>query len=305
MAELARKKPNDKRGLDRRAGAPSAKGALGSLEPRSTSRRQSRGRTRASTVSATSLEAVGRFVRILARCGATPQDIVRAVRSACQEIPADWARRGREAMHEIDDAAHVLTIWFSEPGFLNSDGKPRALPLHGASRSIAALVRNVDRRLHARDVLAYLLRRGAVRRQGGRYLPRTRMLLLRGARGPDYFRTLRILAHMLATLEHNVLPKRVVRGWFEYSAENPRFPARARAELDDRVHRLGKELLSRLDAYLRRREVTRDPAEPTVRVGVGMHLWEDTRKPFRVRVAGRAARLRVKPGSQKGRRRPA
>ena len=35
---------------------------------------------------------------------------------------------------------------------------------------------------------------------------RARVLLLRGAQGPDYLRTLRGLSHMLGTLEHNVLP---------------------------------------------------------------------------------------------------
>jgi Family of unknown function (DUF6502) len=276
--------------VPRRAGSKSASRAA---RPR---------RVRASTVGATSLEAVGRFVRILARCGATPQDIVRAVRTACQEIPADWAARARSAVHYIDDAAHVLTIWFSEPAYLDAAGRPRALPLKGTSHSVAALVRSVDRRLDVRGVVAYLLRRGAIRRQGKRYVPRVRVLLYRGAQGPDYFRTLRVLTHMLGTLEHNVLPKRLVRGWFEYSAENPRFPARARAELDERVNRFGKDLLSRFDAYMRRREVTRDPGEPTVRVGIGMHLWEDPRQPFRVRSAAGAAR-RARSSRQKGPRR--
>jgi hypothetical protein len=161
--------------------------------------RRGRGR-RPSSLSGTSLDAVGRFVRILARCGSTPQDIVRAVRIACARIPARWAVRAREATREIGDAAHVLTVWFTEPAYLDAAGKPRPLPLEGASRSVAALVRSVDRRLDAREVLAYLLRSGAVRRHGKRYVPRARMLLLRGARGPDYFRTLRVLANMLGTL---------------------------------------------------------------------------------------------------------
>jgi hypothetical protein len=228
-------------------------------------------------VGPTSLEAVTRFVRILARCGAAPRDIVRAVRIACEEIPSDWASRARESPREIDDAAHVLTVWFSEPAFLDAKGHPRPLPLEGPSRSVAALIRGVNAQLDPRSVVSYLLRSGALRRHSRLYVPRERMLLLRGARGPDYFRTLRVLTHMLGTLEHNVLPKRLVPGWFEYFAENPNFPVRLRDELDQRVMRLGKDILSGLDAYMRRREATRKPGEPTIRVGVGMHLWEDPR----------------------------
>jgi hypothetical protein len=232
-----------------------------------------------SSLNATSFEAVGLFVRILARCGASPHDIVHAVRAACGRIPEGWAVQGRKATREISDASHVLTVWFTELAYLGADGKPQPLPFEDGSKSVAALVRSVDPRLDAQEVLAYLLRSGAVRRQGRRYAPRGRTLLLRGARGPDYFRTLRVLSNVLGTLEHNVLPKRAVPGWFEYFAENPRFPTRARAELDQRVNRLGKELLARLDAYMRRREVTAKPGERTMRVGVGIHLWEDDRKP--------------------------
>ena len=233
-------------------------------------------RRQASSLNSSSMEAVDRFVRILARCGSEPQDIVRVVNEACQRIPAAWQVKAREAPREIGDAAHVLTLWFTEPAYLDKRGEPVALPLRGASRSIAALVRRVDRRLDAREVLQYLLRTGGVRQKGTtRFMPRARGLLLRGAQGPDYFRTLRVLANMLRTLEHNVLPLRQVRGWFEYFAENPHFPASARAAFDGHVNRLGQEFLSRIDAYMRRREVKRRPGEPTVRLGVGMHLWED------------------------------
>ncbi len=259
--------------------------------------RAGRGRkSRPSPLSGTSRDAVSRFVRILARCGAAPQDIVREVRTACRGIPKAWATQDPQSTREIGDAAHVLTIWFTELDYLDPFGKPRPLPLEGTRESVTSLVRSVDRRLDAREVLAYLLRGRAVWRRGTRYVPRARALLLRGAQGPSYFRALRVLANMLGTLEHNVLPKRRARGWFEYFAENPRFPVRARDELNARVHRLGKELLSRLDGYMRRCEVTRKPDEPSMRVGVGMHLWEDERTPRR-----RAARVSRKSSQAKER----
>lgn len=251
----------------------------------------------------TSLEAVDRFVRILARCGGAPGDIDVAVRAACRRIPKAWRVRARGAKREISDAAHVLTLWFTEPAFLDPLGEPRPLPLRGSSQSLAALVRSVDSRLDAREVLRYLLLTGAVRPAGARYVPRARSVLLRGARGPDYFRTLRVLANMLRTLEHNVRPQRVVRGWFEYFAENPRFPASARAAFDARVNRLGKEFLYRLDAYMRRREIRRRPGEPTVRLGLGMHLWEDAgSRPQGASAEGRLARRGVVRRPTRGRR---
>jgi len=270
------------------------------MNPARITRRRNRARSarapvpRPSTVSGDSFEAIGRFVRILARCGATPNDIVRAVRAECTRIPGSWAVRARRVARNIDDAAHVLTVWFSEAAYLDASGRPMALPLEGASKSVTALVRSVDPTFNAREVLAYLIRSGAVRPEGRRYVPRSRAMFIRGVRGPDYFHTLRVLTNTLATHEHNVLPKRTARGWFAYSAENPHFPVRQREMLDKYVAAIGKEILSRIDTYMRRREVNRKSGEATVRVGIGMHLWEgDSQRPSRLATrGGRRARAR-------------
>jgi hypothetical protein len=230
---------------------------------------------RLSSLDRPSLEAVGRFVRILARCGSMPRDIVRAVRRECERIPKHWAARARKANRYITDAAHVLTVWYSEASYLGADGRPRPLPLEGPSLSVEALVRSVDRELDARQVLRYLVRSGAVRRLGRRYVPRKQMMLLPGTEGPGYFRTLRTLTVMLSTLEHNVQGLGADSAWFEYVAENPSFPISQRKQLDKYVKGMGESTLPRLDLYMRRRETTRRPGEPTVRVGVGIYLWED------------------------------
>ena len=228
-----------------------------------------------SSLDAASLEAVGRFVRILARCGSIPQDIVRAVRQECEQIPPHWATRARRAQRYISNAAHVLTVWYSEASYLDADGRPRPLPLDGASMSLAALVRGVDRKLDARQVLTHLLSIGAVRREGRRYVPRRRMLLLPGTQGPGHFLTLHILTTMLTTLEHNAQGLGPASAWFQYVAENPRFPVSRRKQLDKYVKGIGESVLPRVDVYMRRREATRRPGEPTIRVGMGMYLWED------------------------------
>src|SRR6516162_9676894 len=168
--------------------------------------------------------AVDCFVRILARCGLTPEEIVGAVREACEQIPASWAAKARRLKQEIPQASHVLTVWFSDAAYLDADGKPRPLPLEGGAISVASLVRSVDREVDPREVLAYLVRTGAVRRKGKHYVPRTRAVVLRGVRGPDYFHTLHVLTHFLGTLEHNLQPRRTGRGRFECYLANPRFP---------------------------------------------------------------------------------
>lgn len=229
-------------------------------------------------LSPASIDAIGRVVRILARCGATPPDIVRAVRRAAARVPASWAARAARVTREMEYAPHTLTRWFSEAGYQDPQGKPRALPFEGPSGSVSALVRSVNPRFDPREVLDYLVRGRAIRRVGRRYVPCGRGLDIRGAGGPDYFHTLRVLINMLATLEHNLEVKPPGRGWFVYVAENRQFPVRARAALDKYVARLGKDMIYRLDAYMNRREVSRQPGEPTMGVGIGINLWEEDPK---------------------------
>ena len=221
------------------------------------------------------LEAIERFARVLAHCGASPPELAAAFEAACHRIPTAIAAVGKNATPELSDASHVLTVWYSDPQYTDHHGSPKPLPMRGAAPSLEALVHRIDPKLRVEDVLLYLLKVRALRRDGRRFVPRSRSLALRGTGGPTNFRNLRGLTAMLRTLEHNGRPKRLARGWFEVFAENPRFPASARAAFDARLDRLGMEFLQAIDADMHRRELARKPGEATVRIGVGVYRFED------------------------------
>ena len=230
-------------------------------------------RSRPSSLSEPARQALGHVVRILAHCGARPDDILNGVRDECEHIPRHWVTEARRAPGWIIEAGHVLTVWFGEAAYLDADGRPRPLSLARGSTSVATLVRSVDRKLDPREVLTYLIRSGAVRRNGTRYVPRKRFLRLRGTQA--YFFTLRTLNNMLGTIQHNLQHKRTEPPRFEYSVENPRFPISKLQQLDEYVKALGGETLTRVDFHLRQRETMRHPGEPTVRVGLGFYVWRD------------------------------
>jgi hypothetical protein len=62
-----------------------------------------------------STEAIERVVRLLAQCGVMPEEILEATRHACDRIPRKQFKSARGAPMEMSDAAHVLTVWFSDP----------------------------------------------------------------------------------------------------------------------------------------------------------------------------------------------
>ena len=221
------------------------------------------------------IEAINHFVRLLAQCGCEGDAVLEQVQRACTQVPRRLAREARAAPREISDATHVLTVWFSDPAYLDDRGTPRPLPLRGAGRSLERLVSSIDRGLDASEVLAYLLKGRALRRLGARYVPRGRVLSLRGIRGPNEFRNLRGLLAMLRTLEHNSQPRRHTPSWFEFCAENPRIPKRACARYDEFVSVRAMRFLYDVDSELRRLELTCKPGEPTVRLGTGVYRFEE------------------------------
>ena len=245
------------------------------IKQRSGSGLAGRGRAQSLGLDPIACEAIERFARVLAHCGGSPEDLVTAFTAACRRIPAEFSTRASATSGEMTDASHVLTIWYSDPQYLDQQGMPRPLPMQGVAPSLEALIERVSPRLAVDEVLHYLLKVRALRRIGRRYAPRSRSLALRGTGGPTNFRNLRGLTAMLRTLEHNGRPRRLARGWFEVFAENPAFPARARAAFDARLDRLGMDFLQAIDSDMHRRELTRKPGEPTVRIGVGVYRFED------------------------------
>jgi hypothetical protein len=247
-------------------------------------------RARSSTLDARALEAVARFVRVLARYGCKPEDIALEVVKASRQIPKSWVTRAVATLRELDDAAHVLTLWFSDPAYVDARGKPRSLSLRGAGGSLEALAYRANPALDARALLRYLVRRGALRRQGTRYVPKDRVLSLRNAGGPEHFHHLRSLVAMLRTVEHNSQPKRRVPGWYEVFAVNPKFPVSAIPKFDRRLRLHADNLMRRSDTDMLHEERARKPGEPTVRIGVGIYRFEEA--PLRPVTARRRRRLR-------------
>jgi len=224
---------------------------------------------------ARAVEAIERFVRLLAHCACAPDAVLEQVRRACAQIPRRWVSKAQAAPREIRDATHVLTVWFSDPAYLDRRGAPRPLPLRGSRYSLETLVSSVDRGLDAGAVLAYFVKARALRRRGSRYVPWRRALSLRGMRGPNEFRYLRALLSLLRTFEHNSRPRRQVPSWFEFAADNPRIPKRACGKFDEFVRVRAMRYLYDADSELRRLELTCKPGEPTVRLGTGVYRFEE------------------------------
>jgi hypothetical protein len=248
--------------------------------PKSYARRRSVPRPAPSALESQARAAMRSFVRVLARCGCAPRDLEQQLVRACREIPESW-------LHRVDARdpgapGHVLTLWFSDPAYLDALGNPKPLPLRGRS-SIETLAHRVDPGLEAREVLHYLVQGRGLRRTGRRYVPRDRVLNFRGAERMDRLARLRGLFGLLSTMEHNSQSVGKVPGRFDVFAWNPHFPVSARAGFDKRLRRFGNRFLVQIDADMHVREHARKKGERTIPFGVGVYRFEQGPTPARGR----------------------
>lgn len=220
-------------------------------------------------------EGLDNIVTVYAQCGYSPEDIERRVQKACRSVPKSWQRRARQAQADHEAFGRMLTLWYSNPQYLDDKGFPRSLPLRGRL-SLESLAFRAGFRAKLRTLLRYPLSSGALLKQGKQYLPRDRVLHLRGPEGLHHPQSLRGLWGLLETLAHNRAraPGTPVR--LQLFTVNEEFPVRARAGFENKVATTCTHLAHRLDAEMVQPRFASKKGEPTLIMGVGIYVWEET-----------------------------
>jgi hypothetical protein len=240
---------------------------------RDASRRKS-GHLKVNALDAVAYEAIERFARVMVRCKFSNKALAEAFGLALASAQGEVANLPKPTIRYLPEAPHVVTLWCTSSDYVDEHGVPVALPARGPQRSLEVLVRRVDRALDLEDVIRYLLRTGTVRRVGSRYVLGRRWIAVRGVSGSLHSHSIRRLVGVLRTLEHNLLAEADTDSWFEFTAENPRFPVSQLDAFNGLARRTGIGWLRKLDLFMQQCETQRDPTEPTVWLGVGMHRYQ-------------------------------
>jgi hypothetical protein len=217
-------------------------------------------------------EVIERFARVMARCGIAPKVLAQTLIGA-PAAPVGTTARRFQGLKELPEAAHLITLWCSSPDYVDERGTPRRLPARGR-RSLEALARKVSPSLNLDEILHYLMKTQTLRKVGRTYALTRRWVYVRGLEGYAHTRSVRALVNLLRTLEHNLCAPMDADGWFEFAADNLHFPVSQLPALDQRVRREGLGCLRKLDLFMQQCAAERDPAEPTVWVGVDMHRFQ-------------------------------
>jgi hypothetical protein len=153
------------------------------------------------------------------------------------------------------------------------NGELRPLPAHGPSPSIESLARSLDVKLTVEEVIDSLMASNALRRTGGKYVPRDSWVVAYPSNSlPQLDHHMRAFVGFLRTLEHNTRARSKSERWFEYAALNPFLPAKQFTALNRYLRKAGMAFLKDKDALMHRMARDRKPGDATIPVSIGVYL---------------------------------
>lgn len=244
-----------------------------SRRPTSTRRKGRSGPGTGRPLDAVAQEALKRCARIVAECGYSPKESAREFSLCCAKIPTSVTRQGLAANPGYDLPAHLLTLWSQDRDCLLPNGDLRALPARGPSPSIESLVRELDDRLTVAEVINSLMTSKALRRIGGKYIPRDSWVVAYPSNSlPQLAHHMQAFVEFMRTLEHNTRARSTDKRWFQRAAVNPFLPARQLAALNRYVRKAGMAFLKDKDALMHRMARDRRAGEATMPVSIGIYL---------------------------------
>ena len=245
-----------------------------------------------------SRELLQRLARTLVHSGHSPTALQREFRDICSALKEPAKRWDPTQLRYFDDLPHVITLWHTDPQYLDARGAPLPLPLRGRGCSLHALIERVLPDEDPKSVVRSLTRLQGVRHRRGLYVPSGRYVTY--PRDSARVHGLAALLRMLRTVERNVTGPRA-GSLLERSAVNPSFPVSELPAFHQRAEKYADDFLSTMDAAMRRREA-RDHKGPRVRLGIGIVTFEEpVAKQKRPALRG-PDRRRTNRSTRKGRR---
>ena len=176
---------------------------------------------------------------------------------------------------KTNDATRVLSGWHQDPGYLDSQGAPRALAERGPAPSFESLFRRYGGDTPFQTLLKELKSAGSVSADDRGRLLAARRYHMPAAMSDENVRLFGAnLFDHARTLERNVAGRGDGRRFEGYATEERVAPADA-AAFREFVEERGQRFLEEIDAWLHRhRAAAGDPAAATVRLGVGVYAIE-------------------------------
>lgn len=189
-----------------------------------------------------------------------------------------------QVLSRMNTCARVLSGWFQDPAFRDTDGQPLRLQETGDSPSFAALARRYAPDVPISATLRELKRSAAVSvDEDGRLVAGSRNYMPQEYPGsPEALtRAGSVVEDLGNTLSWNLAQPSADTRYFERRATNIHVDEACTGEFEVFVKREGQAFLERVDAWLSEHETSgsTDTSRRAIRLGLGMYWIQDFKDP--------------------------
>jgi hypothetical protein len=205
-------------------------------------------------------------MRAFFRCGYSLREFADAATVEAALIPREVRPNGIGSRTDQDDWHRIVTLWSTDPEYVDDNGAPRSLRIWGAPPSIQALLQRVDSRLTVEEACSSLLRAGAARRVGRRLAAEAHPAFVH-APGSDEqsAHQFKVLNELVWNFEHNANLAGSAVPWVERQATAQVFPESALATYSLEALKRVMSFLQQEDALMQRLANSRQSEDPKVR----------------------------------------
>ena len=180
-----------------------------------------------------------------------------------------------EDFNRMNSATRILSGWYQDDEYLDSDGKPAPLLPTGATKSFEGLCRKYSGGVAATTMLKELKHVGAVSETtDGTLTAEKRYYMPALMDSEQMLRSGSVLEDVGYTVAYNLNRKPKDLSHFERRATNTKIPAKAVPEFHEFIQKEGQAFLELVDAWLTDHEATDDDDKETVQLGLGAYWIE-------------------------------
>ena len=177
----------------------------------------------------------------------------------------------------LDRITRVLSGWYQDSEFLDTNDKPKVLPLSGNDCSFATLAKRYGGDVPSSALLKELKRAEVVQETGsGALVVLKRQYIPPGTDAEGITRMGVVVGDFISTLSHNLHSQdEDAPAKFERRATNISMPPTAIPQFREYVEIEGQEFLEKIDSWLTENQLIGDEQDNLIRLGVGAYWIED------------------------------
>jgi Family of unknown function (DUF6502) len=171
----------------------------------------------------------------------------------------------------------ALQRWYMDRNFVDPNGEPKPLSLHGASPSVEQLMRRANLGKPIDTIAKELVKLKVLRRcQSGKYLPTGRHVIIRSQHPILTEHHARTVARFLNTAMGNMSAKDPANSLIERCSHVPRLPRSKLREFRDFANQQGESLLDNVNYWLESHNVASKTGRASQTTEAGVHVFAFT-----------------------------